>query len=138
MTIRRRQVRVKGHLSQDHLETLCDPAKCDLLQPGIVLKLSPPFLLIRRRRSDGGEEHVPELQDVHYRHVTAQQLQQILNHPLPVAGDGSAQAKATAAEAQPAEILELRVTRNPLNKMLLWLECVTTKGGPPEGKAQPP
>ncbi|MEK7674200.1 MAG: hypothetical protein AAB676_00010 [Verrucomicrobiota bacterium] len=127
---------VKGHLSQDHLETLCDPAKCDLLQPGIVLKLSPPFLLIRRRRSDGGEEHVPELQDVHYRHVTAQQLQQILNHPLlRRGGDGSAQAKATAAEAQPAEILELRVTRNPLNKMLLWLECVTTKGGPPEGKA---
>ena len=101
-----------------------------------MLKLSPPFLLIRRRRSDGGEEHVPELQDVHYRHVTAQQLQQILNHPrLRRGGDGSGQAKATAAEEQPAEILELRVARNPLNKMLLWLECVTTKGGPPEGKA---
>ncbi|MBI4327582.1 MAG: hypothetical protein HY674_20305 [Chloroflexi bacterium] len=127
---------VKGHLAQEHLEILCDPAKCDLLQPGIVLKLSPPFLLIRRKRSDGGEEHVPELQDVHYRHVTAQQLQQILNHPrLRRGGDGSGQAKATAVEEQPAGFVEMRLARNPLNKMLLWLECVTAKGGPPEGKA---
>ncbi len=127
---------MKGHMSQDYFDILNDPAKCGLLRPGIVLKLSPPYLLIRKKRPDGGEERIPELPDVHYRHVTAQQLQQILNHPvIRRGGEGAGQAKAPGAEEQPAEIVEMRVARNPLNKMLLWLEGVTTQGGPLEGKA---
>ena len=72
----------KGHLTQESLDILQDAARSSLLRPGIVLKLAPPHFLIRRRRPDGGEESIPELPDVYYIHVTAQQLQQVLNHPL--------------------------------------------------------
>jgi hypothetical protein len=39
------------------------------------------------------------------------------------------------AQEQTAEMREMRVVKNPHNRLLLWLECVTTKGGNPEGKA---
>ncbi len=72
---------IKGHLSQEKLDILQDHDKCDLLKPGILLRLSPPYLYFRRRRPDGGEEHVPGLEDVKYRGLSAQVLQQLLNHP---------------------------------------------------------
>jgi hypothetical protein len=127
----------KGHLSQEKLDILQDPAKCDLLHPGILLRLSPPYLLVRRRRSDGGEEHVAGFADLHYRRATAAQLQELFNHPLihRTAGGSRPAAVVAAADQRPAELVELRVARNPQNTLLLWLECVTTKGGPPERKA---
>jgi hypothetical protein len=72
----------KGHLNQERLDILQDPAHCDLLQPGIVLRLSPPNLIVRRKRSDGGEERLPEIPDVQYRRIHATQLEELLNHPL--------------------------------------------------------
>ncbi len=125
---------IKGHLSQENLDILQDPAKCDLLRPEIVLKLSPPFLFIRRRRPDGGEEPIPEFPDLRYRSLTAAKLQGILNHPLlrrgntiPATGDGD--------QAEVADLVSLRVTRNPENRRFLWLEGRTTAGGPPFGRA---
>lgn len=126
---------VKGHLSQEHLDVLQDPNKCELLQPGIVLRLSPPFLLIRRRRHDGSEEKIPELPDVQYRHITALQLQRILNHALIRRATGAAALDTPAETEQPKEIVAMRLERNPQNKALLWLKCVTSKGGAPEAKA---
>jgi hypothetical protein len=76
------RVAVKGHLAQDKLDILQDSAHCDLLKHGTLLKLSPPNLLIRRRRPDGGEEPIPGLPDLAYRRATAAELQQLLNHPL--------------------------------------------------------
>src|SRR5216117_3402698 len=73
---------VKGHLTQDLLDILQNPTKSDLLQPGIVLRLSPPHLIVRRKRPDGGEERIPEILDVHYLRATAPQIQQFFNHPL--------------------------------------------------------
>jgi hypothetical protein len=126
---------IKGHLSQEKLDILQDPAKCGLLQPGVMLRLSPPYLLVRRRRPDGGEEHIPGFPDLHYRRATAVQLHELFNHPLihRTAG-GLGPAAVAAAEQRPTELVELRVARNPQDMVLLWLECVTNKGGPPERK----
>jgi len=73
---------VKGQLSQEKLEILQDHEKCDLLQPGILLRVSPPFLYIRRRHHDGSEESIPTLPDMKYRSVSATELERVLNHPL--------------------------------------------------------
>ncbi len=125
---------VKGHLSQENLDILQDQAKCDLLRPGIVLKLSPPYLLIRRRRSDGGDEPIPDLPDLRYRSVNAAQLQAVFNHPLLRRGDPAA---TTAGESpdETADLIRLCVTRNPDNRRLLWLEGHTTAGDAPWGRA---
>jgi hypothetical protein len=120
---------VKGHLSQEYLDILQDPAKCDLLQPRIHLLLSPPYLLIRRRLPDMGEEKIPELPDVNFLHCNAAQLQQALNHPLirrnVSAGDAAA---LPGAKGHGPQIVEVRVVRNPTDKALLWLECVMDTG----------
>lgn len=72
---------VKGHLTQDRLNQLQDDQHCGLMQHGILFRLSPPNLLIRRRRQDGGEERIPEIPDVQYRRIKAAELQRILNNP---------------------------------------------------------
>jgi hypothetical protein len=130
------RLEVKGHLSQEKLDILQDQAKCDLLYPGILLRLSPPNLLIRRRRPDGGEEHLPELPDLQYRRASAAELQELLNHPLirRTAGSESLRAAAEAAEP-PAALCGLEVTLNPDHPTTLWMECRTTRGGPGEGRA---
>ncbi len=124
---------VKGHLSEEKLEMLQDPIRSNLVKPGMLLRLTPPFLIVRRRRPDGGEEKVPELPDLQYLRSTAIEIQQFLNHPLVRRGAGSA-TPATRAEA-PAELVELRVRRRPQNQLSLWLEPVTTKGRTSEGCA---
>lgn len=127
---------VKGHLGQDKLDILQDPFKCDLLQPGIVLRLSPPNLLIRRRRPDGGEEKIPELPDVQYRRLSEVQFQQILNHPAIHKSAGkSATPEPSRVQEQSADVLEIRLTHNSLNPTQLWLECVTNRSEAAEGKA---
>jgi hypothetical protein len=126
---------VKGHLSQDKLNVLQDPQRCDLLHPGIILRLSPPHLLIRRRRPDGGEEPIAELPDIHYLRVEAPQLQQILNHPLVRRFADHSEAHPPQPAVQPdSGIATIRVTRNPQNRLFLWLECQHA-GGRKEGKA---
>ena len=72
---------VKGHLTQERLNQLQDDQHCDLLQHGILLRLSPPNLLVRRRRPDGGEERIPEIPDVQYRRTKAAELQRMFNDP---------------------------------------------------------
>jgi len=120
---------IKGHLSQEHLDTLQDPAKCDLLHPGIHLLLSPPNLLFRRRRPDMGEEKIPELPDVNILHCNAAQLQQALNHPMIRRSAGGAGAAAVRQVGSDSDrIVELRVVRNTADKALLWLECITALG----------
>ncbi len=130
------RVEVKGHLSQEKLDILQDPAHCDLLRHGIVLRLSPPNLIVRRRRPDGGEERIPEFPDVPYRRVTAAQLALIFNNPLlrQTAGKAGAPASLQAGRA-PSEIIEMRVRRNPQTHPLLWLECLFPDDDPPLGKA---
>ena len=120
---------IKGHLCQEQLDVLQDSVKCQLLRPGIVLRISPPHLIIRRRRPDGGEEKIPELPDVHYLRITAAELQRILNHPLLRRGAVAAEAPASnAAEEGPPAITEIRVVRNPRGKLFLGMEMVSARG----------
>lgn len=120
---------IKGHLSQEQLDILQDPSKCDLIQPGIQLRLLPPNLVIRRRRPDMGEERIPELPDVNLMRVTAAQLQHILNHSAIRRSGGGADASASPPTGgDQGEIAELRVVRSVSDKSLLWLECITAGG----------
>lgn len=130
------QLEVKGHLNQERLDILQDSAKCDLLRPGILLKISPPKLLVRRRRPDGGEEPIPEFPDLEYRRSTEAQLQQLFNHPLLRRRGGGPAAPVEAAEAKPApRVVALRLRPHPSSKILLWLESVTDRGEVAEGLA---
>lgn len=127
---------IKGHLTQENLDLLQDHTRCDLLQPGLHLLLTPPYLLFRRKRADLGEDKIPELPDVNLLRTTAVQLQQILNGPLVRKGSGDTVAQAApTAEDRPAEVVEMRVLRHPEDKALLWLECVTPTGETHGGKA---
>jgi hypothetical protein len=126
---------VKGHLTQEKLNILQDPQHCEMLQPGVILRLSPPNLLIRRRRPDGGEEPVPGLPDVSYLRAEAGQLQQILNHPLVRRSKELEPSASSAWTAQAVDgIARIRVTHNPQTRLFLWLECEHL-GGKREGKA---
>jgi len=124
------RVEVKGHLSQENLDLLQDPAKCELLRPGVLLRLTPPHLLFRRRRPDGGEEPIPDLPDVLYRRCTAPHLQQLLNHPIirRAAPGAGPEATPTLGAAPHNEIVAFRLGRHPQNKQGLWLECVQSDG----------
>lgn len=126
---------VKGHLAQEHLDLLADPERCGLLQPGILIRLSPPKLLVRRRRPDGGEEPIPELPDVMYRRMTGAELQERLNHPLVRRGAGPSQIPTSRTPSGPPVIIALHITRNPANRMSLWLDCKLAGNRPGEGKA---
>lgn len=127
------RVEVKGHLSQDKLDLLQDQTRCNLLKPGILLRLAPPFLIVRRRRPDGGEEKVPELPDLQYLRANVGELQQLLNHPLVRRGAGP--TTVTASISEPAELVALRVCRGPQSQLPLWLQFVRNKGGTSEGCA---
>jgi hypothetical protein len=102
------RMEVKGHLAQERLDILTDQTKCNLLNPGILVRLSPPNLLVRRRRPDGGEEKVTELPDLNYRKSSAQQIQHLLNHPLVRRLSGKAAAAylaKTASGSAPTSLL---------------------------------
>ncbi|MCK6499046.1 MAG: hypothetical protein L6Q38_06150 [Nitrospira sp.] len=92
---------IKGHLGQDKLDILQDRDRCDLLDPHVILRISPPYLYLRRRRPDGGEEAIPGLPDVKYRTITAAELQRILNHPL-IRRDGALLESAPLPPVPPA------------------------------------
>jgi hypothetical protein len=130
------RLEVKGHLSQERLNLLQDPTRCDLLRHGIILRLSPPYLLVRRRQPDGGEERIPEIQDLHYLRVTAADLQQVLNHNLVRRTDTAPVAvPALSGTLEPPRLSELRLVRNRESRLFLWLECHYTSGKNSDGRA---
>jgi hypothetical protein len=101
---------VKGHLTQEQLEMLQNPARCNLLHHGIVLRLSPPHLLVRRKRPDGGEERLPDMPDINYLRSTARQLEEFFNHPS-IHKTGSPPAPSSGAPA--VHPLESRESGSP-------------------------
>lgn len=105
---------IKGHLSQDKLDILQDFEKCGLLKQGTILRLSPPFLYFRRRRSDGGEEAVPGIPDVKYRGISAADLQRLLNHPAIRADAGSEDLQSAPAQPPTPSEGGRQPTPNPI------------------------
>ena len=118
---------IKGHLSQENLDLLQDQTRCELLQPGIHILLTPPFLLFRRRRPDLGEDKIPDMHDINLLRITAGELQAILNSPV-IRRGGAATPVTPTSEDRPQEVAEMRVHRNPTDKVWLWLECITPTG----------
>ncbi|MEW6157950.1 MAG: hypothetical protein AB1813_10990 [Verrucomicrobiota bacterium] len=126
---------VKGHLCQEYLDILQDPVRCELLQPGIMIRLAPPYLLVRRKRPDGGEEKIPEFPDIQYRRVTAAQLQQIFNHPC-IRRSATGDAHKTHTIDEPlTNLATVRIARDLKNKQALWLHCEFADGSEPVTKA---
>jgi hypothetical protein len=128
------RVPVKGHLSQAKLDVLQDPVRCGLLKPGVLLRLSPPFLLIRRRRPDGGEESMPGLGDLNYLRTSAAQLQDLLNHSALARSGSTSEPAAPVVSTSSKRLIEICVSRNPRNPLQLWIETVDDTGRR-EGKA---
>jgi hypothetical protein len=127
------RLEVKGHLSQEKLDLLQDPLRCDLLQRDVALRLSPPHLLIRRKRIDGGEERIPEIPDVHYRRISALELERIFNHPLIRRSTGhNIPATTHPTGYTDPDLIELRLVRNPQNNLQLVIECITNARVAPE------
>ena len=102
-------------LVNEEIEMLQDTAKGGLIRSGVIVRLMPPFLMVRRRLSDGRETPVPELMDIEYRSASAAMIQHMLNHPAIVRGPGEGEVKA--------RFVEIRVVKHPNDKTLLWLEC---------------
>jgi hypothetical protein len=128
-------VEFKEHLSQEALDLLTDSTKCELLQPDIHLRLAPPYLLIRRRRPDMGEDKVPGLADVNYLQITAVQFQHVLNSPLIRRNAIEGGRSGRTEEEGPADVIGLRVARNPSDPRQLWLVFVTSDGRASQGRA---
>ncbi|HMP84858.1 MAG TPA: hypothetical protein PKA41_19365, partial [Verrucomicrobiota bacterium] len=127
---------VKGHLTQETLDILSDSARCDLLQPGVQMRIAAPYLLVRRRRADMGEDKIPGVPDVNYLRTTAMELEQILNHPMVRKGGAVVDTAMSGGETrthQSPQIQQIRVVRNAANEKLCWFECVMN-----DGSVQPP
>lgn len=132
------------HLGQESLDLLQDEHHCGLLKPGVVLRLAPPYLIIRRKSADGGEERVPGIEDLQVFQVKAQELERILNHPqLCTDSDpGESNAEAALAEApssadasMPPAIKEIRLQHHKHNRAMLWMVLVMNRPGLKEEKA---
>jgi hypothetical protein len=48
----------RRQLNDTALELLLEPARCGLLQPGLIVKISPPNLIFKRKSADGGENYL--------------------------------------------------------------------------------
>lgn len=88
-------------LNDAALELLQEPVRCGLLQPGLILKISPPSLIIKRKTADGGEAYLEKgpahtvalggddggerqvdlSQPVNYTHLNVIELASVFNHP---------------------------------------------------------
>ncbi len=88
-------------LTEDTLDLLQDPEHCGLLQQGIVIKLTRPTLIFKKKTPDGGERYLDRSpantvrvvdedgdekmidlsQPVNYLHLSAVDLTAVFNHP---------------------------------------------------------
>jgi hypothetical protein len=88
-------------LNEPALDLLQEPTRCGLLQPGLILKLSPPTFIFKQKTPDGGEIYLPKspgntvripldegrerLIDlslpVNYSKLTVMELAAVFNHP---------------------------------------------------------
>lgn len=88
-------------LTEETLDLLQDPDHCGLLHPGIVIKLTRPTLIFKKKTPDGGERYLDRSsantvrvvdedsvetlidlsQPVNYLHLSAVELTAVFNHP---------------------------------------------------------
>ncbi|HOX55784.1 MAG TPA: hypothetical protein P5205_09180 [Candidatus Paceibacterota bacterium] len=113
-------------LNEESLTLLQSPDKCGLLPRHLVIKLSPPSLIFKRRTPDGGERYLDEgpehtlkvvgdngeerfidlSQPVNYLRLTAVQLTAVFNHPaINLHGGISPQASGASQSPSPAQVV---------------------------------
>jgi hypothetical protein len=88
-------------LNEAALEWLQDSARCGLLQPGLIIKLTPPTFILKHKTPEGGETYLPKgpattvtlseddgrarcidlSQPVNYAKLSVVELTAVLNHP---------------------------------------------------------
>jgi len=88
-------------LNEETLELLQDPNRCGLLHKGLVIKMTRPALIFKRKTPDGGERYLETCQEntvivtgddgdqkaidlsqaVNYLHLSAVELTAVFNHP---------------------------------------------------------
>jgi hypothetical protein len=93
--------RRRRSLDDSALDLLQEPTRCGLLQPGLIVKISPPTFIFKRKTHDGGEaylesslenrvvirsddgsERVIDLsQPVNYSRLTVVEMTSVFNHP---------------------------------------------------------
>jgi hypothetical protein len=88
-------------LNDTTLDLLQDPTRCGLLQPGLIIKLSPPTFIFKKKTPDGGEAYLARSPEntvrivnddsferlidlshpVNYTKLTVMEMAAVLNHP---------------------------------------------------------
>jgi hypothetical protein len=116
-------------LNEESLGLLQNPEKCGLLPKDLVIKLSPPTFIFKRKTPDGGERYLDEgpenvvtvigdegevrlidlSQPVNYQRLTAMDLTAVFNHPTinqhsgrPAQPSGASQKPVAVQVAAPA------------------------------------
>jgi hypothetical protein len=104
-------------LNDAALELLQEPARCGLLQPGLIIKLSPPTFIFKRKTFDGGEAYLEKTpgnlvrvvaddgrerlidlsQPVNYARLSVVEMMAVFNHP-------AVNRHSSAAQANPAPV----------------------------------
>src|SRR5581483_367490 len=107
-------------LNEAALDLLQEPVRCGLLQPGLIIKLSPPTFIFKQKTPDGGETYLAKdarntvriplddgrerfidlSQPVNYSKLTVMELAAVLNHPA-VNRHATAQAEQASSAIAP-------------------------------------
>lgn len=108
----------RRHLNEETIQILHDTQHCRVLRKGIIVVLTPPHLVFKRRHADLSETHLPAgpsstvslrgqdgqvktidlSQPVDLMHLTAEDLAAVFNHPA--VNRRSALASAASSRAQ--------------------------------------
>jgi hypothetical protein len=111
-------------LNDAALELLQEPVRCGLLQPGLIIKLSPPNFIFKRKTADGGEAYLEKSaadtvhvlgddgrerlidlsKPVNYSHLSVVEMTAVFNHPAV-----NRHGKASAAPLGTTEPIAQRV-----------------------------
>jgi hypothetical protein len=147
-------------LNEEALVLLQDPEKCGLLPKDLVIKLSRPNLIFKRKTPDGGERYLnarPEnavtvigdegevtvielFKPVNYLHLTAVELTAVFNHPainqhskvVPQPSRPEGQPGQAQVSAPPPAVPQLQAPAITASAAVIETEPVTVTAPPPE------
>jgi hypothetical protein len=122
-------------LNEESLELLQAPDRCGLLPNGLVIKLSPPNLIFKRKTADGGERSLDEgpetvvtvngddgevkfidlSRPVNYLRLTAMDLTAVFNHPaINQHSKASSQLDGKSEKPGPAQVAPSPSVERPI------------------------
>lgn len=90
------------HLDAQAMELLSDPQRCRILRKGILVKLTPPFLIFKQKTTDGGERELSPGPENTVSSVAEDGQQKTIDLSQPVNHLGLGAAELTAIFNHPA------------------------------------